>query len=223
MAGEPRGDALAVLRRICEGAGGNEEENALTSPLPSAAFDQFRTIVETVLHEPLSAESALTAVEPLDIERIFMAFQHGLAKAVEAPPLVVVLDQLEEIDEEQFRSLLIPNLVAWCSDRQERDIHLVLLVTSHQYDLFGLAGVSNRFRTISISDFELERWQELAQECVSRNLKPPGPAAGGPDPRESLDNLIKAWGNNQPGSWKPDQLEALIHLAQTFGWQPLLH
>ncbi|MFN2167413.1 MAG: CHAT domain-containing protein [Anaerolineae bacterium] len=218
MAGTSRGDALAVLRRICDGDGSGDD-TSLTRPLPAAAFSDFKTTVQQVLGAPLSETSRLAEIEPVDVKRIFEAFQHGLEQAVTTPPLVVVLDHLADIDQEQFRSFLVPHLVVWCAKRQDPNIRLVLLVRQREYDRFQLSMVRTRFRAVQVDDFEPERWWELAQEFVRRNLRPPQPEA---DAIEALDSFIASLGNFPPGRWKPERLDLLLNRAQLAGWQWVL-
>lgn len=99
-----RMDALGVLRRICEGDGTTADELSLHGPLPAAAFAKFSETVQQVLGISAAQATGLTNVMDVDVRRIFQAFQAGLEQAIETPPLVIVLDQFEFVDDEQFRS-----------------------------------------------------------------------------------------------------------------------
>lgn len=208
-----RMDALGVLRRICEGDGTTADELSLHGPLPAAAFAKFSETVQQVLGTPLAQAAGLTSVMDVDVRRIFQAFQAGLEQAIETPPLVIVLDQFEFVDDEQFRSFLIPHLITWCANRPDRKLLLVLLLRKEEYDRFGMFKISSRFKLVDIDGFARDQWEDLAWEYVWRNLTPP-PASPGVDPVQELREQIRR--GPKTDKWQPGILTTLKKVAQDF-------
>lgn len=211
--------ALGVLRRICDGDGTPAGDTSIRGPLPAAAFTDFKDTVQQVLGVPLAQADSLTNVMDVDVRRIFQAFQRGLEEAIETPPLVIVLDQFNSVDEEQFRTFLIPHLISWCAGRQESNLLLVLLLRREEFDRFGMAKIGSRFKLVEIPGFRSEDWTDLAWEYVWRNLKPPESPAGGmqDDSFQRVEEIIQLL--NQPGDWQPDTLQTIRDIIKKrFKW-----
>jgi hypothetical protein len=221
MTSTRRIDALAVLRRICDGDGDTVDDLSLTSPLSAAAFATFKDTVQMVLGAPL-AQSRLTEISDVDERRLFGDFQAGLEQAIATPPLVIVLDHLKGVDEEQFQSFLVPHLITWCANRPNAAIRLVLLLTPSEYERFGLGKVESKCRIIGIEEFDPSLWTELATEFVRRNLRPPAVAPGERDPQEALYQFITSWGEFEAVRWKPERLDKLLERAQRARWTYVL-
>lgn len=211
-------DVLTVLRRICDGAGTAADALALTGPLPVAAFQPFKDTVQTLLGAPLSEASNWSSVqEAIDRKRIAEDFQKGLEQAIVAPPLVLVFDHLQEVHEDQMRSFLVPDILSWCARRSNRDLLLVWLVNTNDYERFEMEKVRTNFRLIDIEGFSARQWKELAWEFVWRNLTPP--PSPGADPIQTLDQQISLFGQAFNDRWQPTQLDLLRLVAErTFGW-----
>ncbi len=216
MKGVRRADALAVLRRICDGDGMAADDFSLHGPLPAAAFATFKDTVQQVLGVPLAQAAGLTNVMDVDARRIFQAFQAGLEQAIATPPLVIVLDHLRDVDEEQFRSFLTPHLITWCANRPDRNILLVLLLRRDEYDRFEMAKIRSRFNLVDIEGFARDQWEDLAWEYVWRNLTPPTPPPG-VDPVQELREQIRHGPKTE--KWQPGILTTFRKFVQDFyGW-----
>ena len=214
LAGTTKIDVLTVLRRICDGASSASDDLALTGPLPAAAFQPFKNTVQQILGAPLSPESNWSTIqEAIDRKRIFESFQKGLEQSIITPPLVLVLDHLQDIHEDQVRSFLIPDLVTWCARRPDRNLLLVLLLRGQDYANFGLEQARSNFRLIDIDGFSKHEWKELAWEFVWRNLKPP---AHGDGSIEQLDELITTLGKTAKETWEPASLRDFGAIVKSF-------
>ncbi len=217
LAGEPRGDFLTVLRRICDGEKPAIDDLALVGPLPGAAFQPFKDAVQAILGAPLSPDSNWSAVQQdVDRKRIVESFQAGLAQSIAAPPLVLVLDHLRLLHEDQVRSFLLPNLVAWCARRPTRDLLLVLLLNLDDYQRFAMEQARGVFRLVDLEGFSKQAWKELAWEFVGRSLS----RLPADDPRiDLMDAQIDLFGKLAVEGWTPGEFEFLKLVAERkFAW-----